>query len=87
MSRVLNLQDVKNILLGATLMGSGGGSSLEEGLRILDQAAKKGNFSVELVDVGEMEKEAYASGAAVVGAPSAIKQLGFDVEADYAFSA
>jgi DUF917 family protein len=87
MSRVLNLQDVKNILIGATLLGTGGGSSLEEGLKLVDQAAKKGKFSVKLVDVDEMEKDAYASGAACVGAPSAIKQLGFDVEAEYAFNA
>ena len=65
--RILNREDMMNILLGCTILGTGGGGSLDEGIRIIDEAlaAKK---SFRLVSFDELDPEAiiatpYACGA------------------------
>lgn len=65
--RILDREDMMNILLGCTILGTGGGGSLDEGIRIIDEAlaAKK---SFRLVSFDELDPEAiiatpYACGA------------------------
>lgn len=87
MSRILNEQDVKNILYGATLMGTGGGGSLSAGLHLISEAAKKGEIAVKLLDANEMGSDEYAVTVAGLGAPSAIDKVGYDVEAVHAYNA
>lgn len=68
----LNETDIRNIMKGASLLGSGGGGSMSDGLIMLE-AFKKHHIGlkieVELVDPDEMSDD-YAVGAAVMGAPS-----------------
>ena len=38
--RELNREDLMNILLGCTILGTGGGGSLEEGISNIDEALR-----------------------------------------------
>ena len=40
--RILNREDLMNILLGCTILGTGGGGSLEEGIAQIDEALDAG---------------------------------------------
>ena len=65
--RILTREDLMNILLGCTILGTGGGGSLEEGIRIIDEALAAGK-SFRLVSFDELDPEAmigtpYACGA------------------------
>ena len=62
--RELNREDLMNILLGCTILGTGGGGSLEEGLRNIDEALEAGK-TFRLVTFDELEPEA------VIGTPYA----------------
>lgn len=65
--RELNRQEVYDILLGATVLGTGGGGSFEEGIRMIDEAFAAGKKFV-LADFDEVEPDTlvgtpYACGA------------------------
>ena len=62
--RILNRDDLMNILLGCTILGTGGGGSLEEGIRDIDEALAAGK-EFKLVDFDELDAEA------VIGTPYA----------------
>ena len=62
--RVLNREDLMNILLGCTILGTGGGGSLEEGIRNIDEALTAGK-QFRLVSFEELDPEA------VIGTPYA----------------
>jgi hypothetical protein len=51
--KVLTKQDVHDILLGAALLGTGGGGGLEEGLEIVDKAFAEG-FEFRLADLDDL---------------------------------
>ena len=62
--RELNREDLMNILLGCTILGTGGGGSLEEGIRDIDEALAAGK-RFRLVSFDELD------GDAVIGTPYA----------------
>ena len=62
--RILNREDMMNILLGCTILGTGGGGSLDEGIRIIDEALAAGK-SFRLVSFDELDPDA------VIGTPYA----------------
>ena len=62
--RELNREDLMNILLGCTILGTGGGGSLEEGIRSIDEALEAGK-KFRLVTFDELDPEA------VIGTPYA----------------
>ncbi len=62
--RILNREDLMNILFGCTILGTGGGGSLEEGIRNVDEALAAGK-SFRLVSFEELDPEA------VIGTPYA----------------
>ncbi len=62
--RELNREDLMNILLGCTILGTGGGGSLEEGIRCVDEALAAGK-KFRLVSFEDLEPEA------VIGTPYA----------------
>lgn len=53
----LTKQEVNDILLGAAIVGTGGGGSLDEGLKIVDKAFKEG-CEFMLADIDDVEDEA-----------------------------
>lgn len=85
MSRTLKEQDIKNILIGATFFGSGGGGSLRDGMRILSEVAKENKVEVVMVDPSEMAPNEYAVMVAGIGAPKVLEEKNFGPEAGYAF--
>lgn len=62
--RELNREDLMNILLGCTILGTGGGGSLEEGIRDIDEALAAGK-RFRLVSFDELDPDA------VIGTPYA----------------
>ncbi len=76
MSRILGYEDVKNILVGATFLGAGGGGALADGLEILDDLQRKhGEIKVELVDPKELSDIDYAAVVAGMGSPKALAPI------------
>lgn len=78
--RILNRENMMNILLGCTILGTGGGGSLEEGIRIIDEALAAGK-SFRLVSFDELDPEA------IIGTPyacGAISPLTEEEEKKYA---
>ena len=62
--RILNREDLMNILLGCTILGTGGGGSLEEGIAQIDEALNAGK-QFRLADFDELPDDA------VIGTPYA----------------
>lgn len=68
--RKLYEQDIVEILYGATLLGAGGGGSLVGGLQMLENLKKDGySLELPLLDLDEMEDDAYATTVAALGSP------------------
>jgi len=51
--------DVKKLVLGATILGTGGGGDPEEGFRILYDAIKATNRPVELINIEDIPSEGF----------------------------
>lgn len=65
--RILNREELMDILLGCTILGTGGGGSLDEGISIIDEALAAGK-TFRLVTFDELDQEdiigtPYACGA------------------------
>lgn len=56
--RELGKQELSDILHGCTILGTGGGGSLEKGLRLIDEALAEGK-TFRLVDIDEVPDDAY----------------------------
>ncbi len=56
--RVLDRQNIVDILEGCTILGTGGGGALNEGIRIIDSELEKGN-EFKLLDFSEVKDDAY----------------------------
>ena len=79
MARILNEQQIINVIWGATLYGGGGGGSMDDGLELLEQFKEesKGPIQVSLITREEMEPGKYAAVTAGMGAPTAIRETNF----------
>lgn len=82
--RSLNLQNLKDIVVGATFLGSGGGGSPENGLKLVEEIAKVVK-EIKLASPDEIENNEHVAMIAGMGAPKALKEKGFGPEAIYAF--
>ena len=65
--RILNRDDLMNILYGCTILGTGGGGSLEEGIEMIDEALAAGK-QFKLADFDDLAPDdvigtPYACGA------------------------
>lgn len=85
MSKILNIQDIKHILYGATFLGSGGGGALKEGLKLLKEVSEKGQVELEMIDPSDMKSDEYAATVAGIGSPRALEEVGFGQEGGCAF--
>lgn len=80
MGRVLNEQSIKDVIYGATLLGGGGGGSMENGMDLLTKYKElypDKEVSVKLATYDEMPAGSYAAVTAGMGAPTAIKTVDF----------
>ena len=82
--KYLAIKDLEDIVWGATLLGSGGGGSPENGLQLVHEIAKVTD-KVPLVGPEEIQDNDYIATVAGMGAPKALKEKGFGAEALYAF--
>lgn len=87
MSKFLKEKDVKNILYGATFLGAGGGGTLKDGLRLLEEVMNEveGELELEMVDPLDIKDHEYAVSVAGIGAPRAMEELEFGPEAIHVF--
>jgi DUF917 family protein len=67
--RKLNRQDLHDILLGATIVGTGGGGSLTEGIRLVDEALDQGHEFL-LASIDEIPDDA------LIGTPYGCGSIG-----------
>jgi len=84
--RRLKYEDLKNIVIGATLLGSGGGGSPQNGFQLVEEI-KKIRDSVTILEMDDIKESMHIATVAGMGAPLALKEKGFDKEAIYAFEA
>jgi len=82
--KTLSIQDLRDIVIGATFLGSGGGGSPENGLKLVDEIAKV-TSEIKLASPDEIADNDYVAMIAGMGAPKALKEKGFGPEALYAF--
>jgi len=87
--RTMNEQQIRDMICGATLLGGGGGGSMQDGLDLLDGYKKTHAEppAVTLITAGEMKAGEYAAVTAGMGAPTAIKNIDFSPYAVNAFEA
>jgi len=82
--RKLNLQNLRDVVRGATFLGSGGGGSPENGLQLVEEIGKV-TSEIALVSPDEISDNEYVAMVAGMGSPVALKEKGFGPEAVYAF--
>ncbi len=83
MKKYLDKKQIRNVLYGATFLGSGGGGSLDEGLKLLNQLDD--DIKLELIDPDDMEENLFAASIGGIGAPKAMSEFKFGPEAVYAY--
>lgn len=78
--KILEKQDLYDILYGATILGTGGGGSLDKGLQLIDKALAMGK-QFRLVDFNEVPDDAWIAVPYMCGSVSPITP---ELEAQYA---
>jgi DUF917 family protein len=81
--RILNRDELENIVYGSVLLGAGGGGSAANGLQLADEI-KSG---VTLLDPMDLPDHAKTVTVAGMGSPKVLLEKGFGVEAIYAYEA
>ena len=87
MARILKRDNMENILLGATLLGAGGGGSIEDGLKCMKTVEERRKLEVNLISPQEMEDGSYAGVIAGIGSPVVLKETSFYEEALHCYDA
>ena len=82
--RKLSIGDLKDVVVGATFLGSGGGGSGENGMKLVEEIGRVVK-EVPLVSPEEVPDNEHIAMIAGMGAPKALKEKGFGPEAIYAF--
>jgi len=79
MARILNEQQIIDVIWGATLCGGGGGGSLQNGMDLLEKfkEAGLGPLEVNMITREEMEPGKYAAVTCGMGAPTVLKNVNF----------
>jgi uncharacterized protein len=78
--KTLQKQDLHDILYGCTILGTGGGGSLEEGLAMIDEALAAGK-RFRMVDFSEVPDDAWIASPYMCGSISPVTP---ELEAQYA---
>lgn len=78
------MEDLRDIVIGATFLGSGGGGSPENGLKLVDEISRI-TKDLTLVSPDEVPDSEHVAMIAGMGSPAALKEKGFGPEAIYAF--
>ena len=89
MSRILNEEQLIDVIWGATLMGGGGGGAMVGGTDLLNTYKKlhpEKPVELTLIESGEMAPDAYAAVTAGMGAPTVLKSVDFSQYAVNAFN-
>lgn len=76
MARILNKQDVLEMIYGTCLMGGGGGGSLDNGIQILDDVDARIGINLKMLSVDEVEKGKYVATCGGMGSPLRFKERG-----------
>jgi hypothetical protein len=82
--KVLSIKDLEDVVVGATFLGSGGGGSPENGLKLVEEMAKV-TKEVRLASPDEVPDNEHVAMIAGMGAPKALKEKSFGPEALHAF--
>ena len=77
--RILNREDVSDLCMGATVLGTGGGGSPELGLFILNRMLEMGK-EIRMVSVGEVPDEEIVIHPAMVGSIAPVQKKKRDEE-------
>jgi len=86
--RIFREEQIINCITGATLMASGGGGSLKNGLDMLDKYKKDhpgAKIEIKVIKPEEMNPGAYAAVTCGMGAPMALKKVDFSKYATNAY--
>jgi hypothetical protein len=83
MSRKIGKEELKDIIQGATLLGSGGGGSPKSVLKLLDKIFEKRRF-VEIVSPNEVPDNARVVATGGMGSPAVLLKEGWKGEELYA---
>jgi DUF917 family protein len=78
--KILSRQDLFDILYGCTILGTGGGGSLQKGLELIEDALQKGK-QFRLVDFNEVPDDAWIATPYMCGSVSPVTP---ELEAQYA---
>lgn len=87
--RILNEEQLIDVIWGATLMGGGGGGSASIGVALLETYKKlhpEKPVELALIEPGDMEAGSYAAVTAGMGAPTVLKTVDFSKYAVNAFN-
>ncbi len=68
--RYLEKKHLQNIVLGAGLLGAGGGGSVKEGMKLVDKVLEYGP-QVELISIDEIQDDSWGAVIAGMGSPKA----------------
>jgi DUF917 family protein len=74
MSEIVREQELRQIITGAALLGSGGGGSPKDGLKLLDELISQGKAEVTLITNQEMAEDEWAVMVAEMGAPKVFRE-------------
>ena len=74
MSRIIREQELRDVITGAAFLGSGGGGSPKDGLRLLDELSSLNKAEVTLISYKEMEDDDSAVMVAEFGSPKAFME-------------
>lgn len=81
--RVLNRENLLDIISGATLLGSGGGGSPKDGLSLVEKIFSA-STGVELASPDEVCDSDYIAMIAGIGSPKALREKGSsDIHQDF----
>lgn len=79
--QMMNGDNIRDMIYGATIFGGGGGGACESGMMALDQfkddhgIKSDDDVMVQLMDVKEMDTSGYAACTAAMGAPTKFKEV------------
>ncbi len=86
MRKILEKQNLLDIVTGATFLGAGGGGSPKDGLALVEKIISISG-RVELVSPDDVKDNEHVAMIAGMGAPKVLREKGFDIEAIYAYEA
>ncbi len=87
MSRIIQEQDLADVITGAAFLAGGGGGAPAHGFKLLDELKSLSRAQVTLLDLDEMRDDEWAAMVAIIGSPRAMLDTKSFPEAVTAFKA